>query len=119
MSWEYNVLFGDWVRLSSIGFPTWELIDRNTPHAVSFTFYHTKKIRSREIASMWDDLAKHNFFYRDWVDDGYPLIRSGNMYNSTFFFQRKSEAVRFHETYGGRGNWDIVDAVFEGDENEG
>ena len=116
--WDYKVLSWNWHALVHAGLPGWETLDTKEAHSIFFTF--TRKegdVASREIASEWDDLARHDFYYRDWTD-GSPFVPEGETYWSTFSFKRKSEAERFREKYGGKANWEPgwqehLDSIFK------
>ena len=107
--WNYKLLSWDWTSLLLAGLPGWEELSKDNPYSVFLEFTRrdlNTEVRSLEIATEWDDLAKHNFYYRDWVNGGSPFVPSGEPYWSTFSFQRKAEAERFREKYGGRANWE-------------
>ena len=55
---------------------------------------------SYEIAKRWDDnlLFDGWFYYRDWT-------KKCDKYWSGFWFENRTDAVRFQELYGGVGDW--------------
>ena len=122
--WEYKLLSWDWTSLLLAGLPGWEELDKDTSYSVFLEFSRRglkTNIRSWEIAVEWDDIAKHNFYYRDWTNTGSPCVGEGQKYWSTFSFQRKKEAVRFQEKYGGKKNWEpgwqiYLDSIFRSGE---
>ena len=74
---------------------------------------------SLEVATEWDDIARHDFYYRDWTKTGHPVVREGQEYWATFSFQRRCEAVLFQAVYGGKKNWEPgwqihLDSIFGG-----
>jgi hypothetical protein len=118
--WNYYVLSWDWTALVLAGLPGWEQDGNGEAPSIFLEFTRrdmNTEVRSREIATEWDDLAKHNFYYRDWTRDTLPFVREGEKYWSTFSFQRRSEAERFQKKYGGFANWvpgwqEHLDSIF-------
>jgi hypothetical protein len=117
LSWNYYVLEWNWHALLLAGLPGWEKVDDDPP-SIFLEFIRGRGIsKSHKIASEWDDLAKHDFYYRDWTSDTIPVVREGEKYWSTFSFQRRSEAERFQKKYGGIANWvpgwaEHLDSIF-------
>ena len=116
--WEYMLLSWDWHAMVHAGFPGWEMLEDNEPFSVFLDFTSGAELCSRGIANEWDDIARHNLYYRDWTSGGSPFVPESEKYWSTFSFQRKKEAVRFREKYGGKVNWEPgwqihLDAIFK------
>ena len=90
--WEYHQLVLD-------KWPGWEL-DIDAPTYVTLTFTHEKGGKgSREIAIEWDDLARGQFYYRDYTKNNLPLVEYGDRYESIFIFQLLADAETFRERY--------------------
>ena len=86
--WNYYVFSWDFIDLTLARWPSWELQD-GKPYNVIFEFVYGKGKQSRDIAIEWDDIATHDFYYRDWTKSGTPIIRDGDIYWSIFSFQEK------------------------------
>ena len=104
--WRNKVWMWNWHRISLDGWPGWDLIGVGTdpqPHPpfVRLTIVKGHDRPSRKIALEWDDLAEGRFYYRDWTQDGLPFVHGGETYFAGFWFQKRTDAVRFAELYGG------------------
>lgn len=60
---------------------------------------------SHNMASIIDDIAKGNFYYRDWTKDGLPFVKDNEIYWCGFWFQHFEDAKKFTAMFGGKASW--------------
>lgn len=96
--WLHRLLMWNFNNHALDGYPTWEIEREGSPAFVKLT--HTRgndAVESHKIAAEWDDLAKVDFYQRDWTDDGIPVVRDGDTYWSGWWFATIAERDRFLE----------------------
>jgi hypothetical protein len=88
-------------------YPGWDRDENDEPCFVmlELTRGTGNVIESRSMAVEWDDITEGEFYYRDWTSSGIPTVDEGEAYWAGFWFQRKTDAVKFQEEFGGVGNW--------------
>lgn len=103
---RYKFFVRDWEELLP-WLPEWEKID-GKPFSVVIKIVTQEQVFSLDIVEEWDEIAEAHFYFRDWDVPAIPSRGGGPVYWSTFYFQKKGEAVRFCERYAGYGNWQEV-----------
>lgn len=97
-------------HLANDGFPGWDK-QNDEPHFVLFEFVSGQNKSSLAVASAWDDMAKGQFYYRDFTDSGLPIVREGDRYQSRFSFQFSDEVDRFSQWIGEQWDMQPIEAV--------
>lgn len=90
------------------GYPEWELVGPTkfgvrAPAFVKLTHVRKQGVESDVLCREWDDLAREDFYQRDWTSDGIPFVREGETYWSGWWFQSSLERDRFLELCSAKG----------------
>lgn len=96
-AWDWNRMIqsSDYYKLSLVGWPGWDKLERDEPPFVMLTHTHGDGKSSRDLAIEFDDVASMKFWYRDFTDSGIPIVRDGDVYCSMFVFQSIDDMVKF------------------------
>jgi hypothetical protein len=91
--WNKKLLMCDFYDVQFKGYPNWNKLDRDNPYYVVRESIHKVDKSSHELDVEFDDIAKGQFYSRDWTKSGIPFIDEGEIYWSGFWFQYKDDAV--------------------------
>jgi hypothetical protein len=105
LGWKKNVLMWNYLEEVFSGYPGWDLVERSgskpAPSFIELTIRHNVDKGSDVIAREFDDIAIGKFYYREWQDDGCVCLGSKSVYHSGWHFQKREDAYKFYEKYGG------------------
>lgn len=101
--WRFRMLMWNWNNHAIDGYPGWEIenptAERYERHPFFVKLTHTRvegdAVESHALAAAWDDVAEHDFYQRDFTDDGIPFVSGGGRYSSGWWFATKAERDRF------------------------
>jgi len=96
--WNHRLLTWNWHGHSIDGYPGWEIEKDRVPAFVKLGHKRGGKnteVESADISKAWDDIAKGDFYQRDWTDSGIPFVNKGETYWSGWWFETISERDRF------------------------
>lgn len=103
--WLHRLLMWQFNHHALDGYPEWEIESERSPAFVKLSHETGNGPSSHEIAAAWDDLAKVDFYQRDWTEDGIPFVNEdgipfvnkGEIYWSGWWFATVAERDRFVE----------------------
>lgn len=101
---KQKVLTWDWYKIALDGYPGWDLVNSAKglhPPFVLLERHGRIDKTSTDIDREFDDIATGRFYSRDWTSDGIPFVNKGEVYHSGWWFQKREDAVRFVQIYGG------------------
>ena len=104
-NWNKNIHMHEFHSLSFNNFPNWDKINENEIPSVMLEIISKINRSSHEIATVFDDIAKGNLYYRDWTSNGLPFVNKEEVYHSRFWFQYFDDAKKFVNMFGGKSNW--------------
>lgn len=96
--WLHRLLMWNFNNHAIDGYPGWE---KETDRSPAFAKLQHERgnsesdVESHKLAAAWDDVAKVDFYQRDWTDDGLPFVREKEVYWSGWWFATIVERDRF------------------------
>jgi len=96
--WRHRLLSWNFNNHALDGYPGWEIESERSPAFVRLA--HARgvgEVESHRIAAAWDDVAKVDFYQRDWTEDGLPFVGVGDTYWSGWWFATIEERDRFNK----------------------
>jgi hypothetical protein len=85
----------NWHAVSLDGYPGWDLPDGRHPAWCRLGHTNKKTKSSEDLQRAWDDLAKVDFYSRDFSLDGSVFVNEGDRYDSGWWFRTLDERDRF------------------------
>jgi hypothetical protein len=104
-TWNKLLSSDEFYKIGFRYFPEWDKVDAEKPYFVKLEIKNGKDKSSHDVAASFDNIITDEFYYRDWTQNGIPIVSEGEIYNSGFWFKRKEDAIKFHEIFGGDINW--------------